>query len=177
MRILKRLLLAVVTLIVLLAVIGFFLPSKYHVERNVTVNAKPEAIFPYLNNLKSWPDWTAWTTKRYPDMKTNFSGPEAGVGATYNWEGQSVGTGSLKLTKSDPNTGIEYDLDFDNGKYLSKGSIKMQPSGNGVNVIWSNEGDLGMNPINRYFGLMMDRFMAPDFEEGLKNLKQKVESR
>ncbi len=175
MRILKRLLLALIILIVLLAVIGFLLPSKYHVERNVTMSAKPETIFPYLNNLKSWPDWTAWTTKKYPDMKTNFTGPEAGVGATYNWEGQSIGIGSIKLTNSDPNTGINYDLDFDNGKYLSKGSIKMQPSGSGVNVIWANEGDLGNNPINRYFGLLMDRFMGPDFEEGLNNLKQKVE--
>lgn len=33
-----------------------------------------------------------------------------------------------------------------------------------------------MNPISRYFGLMMDRFMAPDFETGLNNLKKKVES-
>ena len=38
------------------------------------------------------------------------------------------------------------------------------------------QGDLGSNPINRYFGLIMDRMMGPDFEEGLNTLKGKVEA-
>ena len=70
----------------------------------------------------------------------------------------------------------KYDLDFEHGKYKSTGSITLQPVGDSVNVVWSNEGDLGANPINRYFGLMMDRMIGPDFEEGLNNLKRKVEA-
>lgn len=176
MRILKKALLALVAIIALLAVVGFLLPSKYRVERSVVMRAKPEAVFNQLQTLKTWPEWTAWNVQRYPDMKTFFSGPEAGVGATYNWDGQSVGVGSLKLTAADPQKGIAYDLDFDSGQYLSKGEIKLEPSGEQLKVTWSNEGDLGWNPVNRYFGLMMDRMMGPDFETGLNNLKQKLES-
>ncbi len=176
MRILKKALLALLALIVLLAAIGFVLPSSYRVERSVTMRANSEDVFRTLNTLKEWPEWTAWNLQRYPDMKISFSGPEEGVGATYNWEGQSVGTGSLKLTNSDPNRAVTYDLDFENGTYLSKGEIKMEPSGDNIKVTWSNSGDLGWNPVNRYFGLMMDRFMGPDFETGLNNLKKKLES-
>jgi hypothetical protein len=39
-----------------------------------------------------------------------------------------------------------------------------------------NEGDLGRNPINRYFGLFMGRMLGGDFEKGLSNLKSKAES-
>ena len=56
------------------------------------------------------------------------------------------------------------------------GAIMLEAGGENTKVTWSNEGDLGANPINRYFGLMMDRMMGPDFEEGLNNLKRAVEA-
>jgi hypothetical protein len=174
MRFLKRAILALVVLIALLVVIGFLLPSKYRVERSVTMRASPDKIFALVNTLKTWPDWTAWNTQRYPDMKTTFTGPDAGVGAQYDWTGKEVGTGFLKITASDPNKGIEYDLNFEDSP--TNGSITMAPTADGVKVTWANWGDLGMNPVGRYFGLLMDRFMGPDFETGLNNLKKKVES-
>jgi hypothetical protein len=57
------------------------------------------------------------------------------------------------------------------------GAITLEPAGESIRVTWSNEGDLGANPINRYFGLMMDRMMGPDFEEGLNNLKRTIEAK
>jgi hypothetical protein len=176
MRILKRALLALVAIIVLLSAIGFLLPAQCRVERTVTVRAKSEDVFSYLQTLKKWPEWTAWNLQRYPDMKTTFSGPEAGVGATYNWEGKDVGVGSIKITNADPNKGVTYDLEFDQGTFLAKGEIKMEPSGDNVKLTWANESELGWNPVNRYFGLLMDRFMGPDLEAGLNSLKQKLES-
>ena len=41
---------------------------------------------------------------------------------------------------------------------------------------WHNEGPLGMNPVARYYGLLMNKMMGPDFETGLHNLKVRVES-
>jgi hypothetical protein len=35
---------------------------------------------------------------------------------------------------------------------------------------------MGSNPLNRWFGLMMDRLVGPDFEAGLANLKRLAES-
>jgi hypothetical protein len=31
--------------------------------------------------------------------------------------------------------------------------------------------------MDRYFSLLMDKMTGPDFEEGLRNLKQKVEGK
>lgn len=175
MRILMKTLLVIVALVVIAAVVGFFLPSSYKVERSASIKAKPDVVFPYLNNLKRWPEWTAWTKERFPDMSIAFAGPEAGVGATYSWEGESVGRGTLKITGSEPGKSIDYDLDFDGGKYLSKGTLKLAEEGDVVKVTWTNEGALGNNPVNRYFGLLMDKFLGPDFEAGLKNLQKQVE--
>jgi hypothetical protein len=173
MKLIKKLLLVTVGLILVLAAIGMFLPSKYHVERSVTIRSSPDIIFPHLSKLNAWPEWTAWNTARYPDMKTTFTGPESGQGAQYYWEGSQVGKGSIKITSADPKRGIDYDLDFEGNP--AKGGITMTQESDGVKVTWWNDGDLGMNPVGRYLGLMMDRFMGPDFETGLSNLKKRVE--
>ena len=177
MKILKRTLLVIVGFVVIAAVVGLCLPSTYKVERSASMKAKPKVVFSYLNTPKRWPEWTAWTKERFPDMTIAFSGPESGVGATYSWEGESVGRGTLKITGSEPGKGVDYDLDFDGGKYLSKGTLKMTEEGDVVKVTWTTEGALGNNPIHRYFGLLMDKFMGSDFEAGLKNLQNRVESK
>jgi len=177
MSMLKKIVLIALLLPVVWLLVSLFLPSRYRVERALLMKTTAGAVLTRINTLKTWPEWTAWTVAKYPDMRISFSGPEAGVGATYSWQGKSTGHGTLKITRSDPEKGIGYDLDFENGKYLSRGAILLEPAGDAVKVTWSNEGDLGWNPVSRYFGLLMDRMMGPDFEEGLRNLKREVESK
>ena|ERR1043165_5866507 len=180
MKWVKRILLGLLALIAILVVIGFFLPSSYHVERSVTIKGKPANVFPFVNGLKAWNYWSAWSPmqdpKKYGDMKQEYSTPDSGKGATMSWSGKEAGNGKFTITDSDPEKGISYDLDFEKGQYLSNGVIRFEPAGDSVKVTWTNEGKLGMNPIGRYFGLLMDRFMGPDFETGLANLKKRVET-
>lgn len=176
LKILKKLLLAFVALIVLFLLTGFFLPGTYHVERSVAIKGKAEDVYPFISDLKTWNDWTAWNKARFPDMTQEFAAITSGEGASYSWKGKDSGEGTIKIVKSDPEKGISYYLDFAHGQHISTGDIRMEPAGDSVKVTWTNEGNLGMNPINRYFGLLlMDKFMGPDFEKGLTNLKAKAE--
>jgi hypothetical protein len=177
MKVLKGVVFIVLLIPIVLVVVSLFLPSTYRVERRVTMNTGANTLFPHINSPKQWSEWTAWTVVRNPNMKISFAGPEAGMGASYSWEGKSSGRGTLKLTRSDPDHGIGYELDFENGKYVSRGTMALEPTGESVNVIWSNEGDLGWNPVSRFFGLFMDAMMGPDLEEGLRNLQRKVEAK
>jgi hypothetical protein len=145
------------------------------VQRSVTTTAKTDTVFPLINTLKQWQDWSAWTVTRFPGMITTYAGPDAGVGASMTWDGKESGHGGLTITSSDPAKGITYDLDFEHGKYLSKGTIAFQPSADSLIITWSNEGDLGWNPVSRFFGLLMDKMMGSDMETGLNNLRRKAE--
>jgi hypothetical protein len=162
-------------------IVPFGLPAQYHVERSVTINAQPAAIHPSVETPKEWPKWSAWTTEKYPDMKITYSGPDSGVGAIDEFEGESLGGGGkFEITKSHPDEGIEYKLEFHQGSSVmpSAGGIKYAKDGEGTKVTWTNEGELGLNPIARWcnaFGLM-DSMMGPDFETGLAGLKKKVEA-
>jgi hypothetical protein len=177
MKILKKILLVLVGLIVLIAVVGLFLPSKYHVERSIVIQAKPAAIFPWINNLKKWNEWSPWTKEKDPTLVYSFDGPEEGPGAISKWEGKKFGDGSMRITESGETSGAKYALSFNRGKYLSTGTMAFEPQGEATQVRWSTDGDMGGNPLNRYFGLLMGKMIGPDFEEGLAKLKIKAEGK
>ena len=57
----------------------------------------------------------------------------------------------------------------------SVGTIELRAQDGGIRVVWADAGDLGMNPVNRWFGLFLDKMIGPDFERGLVNLKRLAE--
>lgn len=176
MKLWKKLLLGLLTLAVLLVVVGFFLPSRARVERSLNMRATSVAVFPRVATLTRWPEWTAWTTNRFPDMQTKFSGPPSGVGAVMMAEGKSSGNGTVTITRAEPAQGVWYDLDFEHGTQLFHGSITFYSVNDGMKVTWAIETDMGANPFKRWAGLVLDKLMGGDMAAGLTNLKQQVES-
>ena len=177
MKPIKKVLLVVLILPILLVVVSLFLPSRYRVERRVLCKGRPEVVFAQINTLKNWADWSAWTVKRFPDMVTTYAGPDSGPGASMTWDGKSSGNGTLKIASSDPAAGITYDLAFEQGRYISKGRIQLEAAAESVTVVWVNEGELGGNPVSRFFGLLMDKMMGPDMAAGLANLQKLAEAK
>ena len=54
--------------------------------------------------------------------------------------------------------------------------MTLQPAEGGVKVVGVDAGDLGMNPLSRWFGLFLDGIIGPDFEKGLAKMKRIVEA-
>lgn len=54
MAFLKKLLIGIGALIVIVCVIGFFLPSEYSVERRILIKANPSEVYPEVVDLKAW---------------------------------------------------------------------------------------------------------------------------
>ena len=177
MKLLKKILLFVGVVLVVLIIVSQFLPSTFHVERSAVIAAKAEAIHPWVGNLKKWPEWTAWTVAKDPSLVFSYEGPEEGVGAISKWEGKKMGQGQMKVVESDAAKGLKCDLSFDHGKYLSIGTIAYAATEGGTKVTWSMDGKVSRNPLDRFFSLLMDKMGGPDFEEGLRNLKAKVEAK
>jgi hypothetical protein len=170
----KKLLIVLVVLAGVVVGVGFLLPSKFHVERSVVIQKDASAIHPLIANPSRWPEWSAWTKENYPEMVATYEGPAEGVGAKSNWKDPKNGNGGLVITKSDPATGIVYDLTFENCE-PSTAAIAYTKAEGGTQVTMSVDGDVGSNPFYRYLGLLMDKFMGGDFEKGLNKLKTVVE--
>lgn len=176
MKFLKKIVIALALIIGIVLIVGFFLPSKIHVERSLQMNAPAEVVFEQVNTLKNWEKWSPWH-RIDPNMKLTYEGPESGNGASYSWQSEhkNVGDGKLTIVKSVPYDSIFVDMDFlENGK--ATGSYVFTKQDGGILVTWGMDSDMGMNPIGRIFGLFMDKMIGKDFEQGLQNLKQVSES-
>ncbi|MEM7232717.1 MAG: SRPBCC family protein [Planctomycetota bacterium] len=167
----KKLFIAVLVLVVLLLIVGFLLPAQFSAERSLTIKAPAAKVFPHVNRLKSWEAWSPWNTEKDPTLKFTYAGPEEGIGASYDWEGDpdTMGTGTLKITKSEPNKLVEYTLIVEGFKGI--GRVQFAEANGETTVTWTSEADAGSNVLFRFFGLFYDSMLGPFFEEGLASLK------
>ena len=171
-----RFFLGVALLLLLLAGVAFALPQHITVARSMVINAPESDVFPYVNSLKRFNEWSPWAA-RDPETKYVFSGPDAGEGAHMEWRSNNpeVGSGVQEIIKSLPNALVRVSLDFgDMGK--ANAEYRLEPSGAGTRVVWVFDTDVGNNPFQRWLGLMFDRWVGQDYEQGLERLKKLVES-
>jgi len=175
MRFLRNLLVALAAIVLLLVVIGFFLPDSTHVERATTIARPPSEVFAVLNGFRRFNDWSPWASMD-PQARYTYAGPAAGVGARLAWSGnKEVGTGSQEIVESRPGELIRTALDFgDMGKAMA--TFRLAPAGDGTLVTWGLDVGAGGKLIGRYFNLLMDHMVGPDYEKGLARLKTLVES-
>ncbi len=172
MKILKRIALVLGILIALVLIVSLFLPGDYKVERTGTVNAPPDSVVVLLADLKQWQKWSPWQQDD-TTMKMTYSANTFGPGAWQKWESKKSGNGELTLVSVTPSE-VRYTFSMQQGGMKSDGKISLLPEGNGTKVVWTMSGNVGMNPMGKYFALFMDKFVGPDFEKGIKNLDAAV---
>ncbi len=176
MRLFKRIIGFILLLVVVLAVVGMFLPREVSVARSIEISATPEKIFPHFNNLQKTIAWSPWL-HHDPDTKNTFNDIAEGVGAVMEWasDNKKVGSGRMEITDSKLNESIAVDLDFgDMGGATA--AWNLQPMGEKTNATWSMTTDMGAGPVGRLFGVLMKKWIAADYDQGLQNLKALVES-
>jgi hypothetical protein len=175
MRPMMRLVLGLCALVLILAGVGLALPSQVTVARSVVINAPEPVVFPYLNNPHTFSGWSPWA-QRDPKLQVTYSGPDQGKGARIDWTSaeRSVGAGSMEIAESQPNRHI--DLVVSVNGLEGPSSYDVAPSGSGSKVVWSFSYDTGANPLRRWKGLMLDRFVGTEFQTGLAELKERIES-
>lgn len=179
MGVLSIVLLCFLSLVLLVIVYGFTRPRMAKISRSAVVKATPDVVFPYLESLKMFVEnWSPWTDKD-PNAVHEYNDIEKGEGAAYSWKGapKKVGEGSMKITKVIELEEVHTDLEF-KGRGKAKAIFYLEPvDDDRAEVIWTFESDNGNNPIGRIFGAMMDRFLGPDYEKGLNNLRNIFEKK
>ncbi len=152
-------------------------PADYLITREITIQAAPEKIFPYLNNSKLAERWGPWL-EIDPDAKMTYSGPDAGVGSKASWTGgKQLGTGSATIVESTPNQRVAIKLEYQEPMNMVQDAEYTVKNMGGQSVVtWSVRGK------NTFMGRVMCVFMNMDkvvgsmFEKGLSKLKTLVET-
>ena len=177
MKVLLRIVLWLVVIVVIIGIVGFFLPNDVSVSRVTSVNADPSVVYNIVNDLKTYDEWMPWN-KRDPDMKKEFGPKTTGQGAWYRWESEdrNVGKGKLTIVESIPSEKVVTRLEFA-GYDPTAGGWRINRNGNSTEVTWFMNSKMGNNPFARWMGLMMDQMVGSEFEKGLQELKRVAENK
>lgn len=166
----RKLTLALAMLMLIIGFIGLMLPEQASLERAITINTTADKIWPYVNSLQKFNQWSPWS-RLDPAAVYDFTGPSDGVGAKVTWrsEQKNVGIGSQEIVRSETNEYVKTALQFGKGA-AANAEIFLHEIDGSTQIRWrftSNfDGILG-----RYFGLMIERWVGEAYTRGLENLK------
>ena len=93
-----------------------------------------------------------------------------------HWVGPNSGQGHLETIASAARTHARFKLSVAQQEEPRFLDFKCEDLGGKTRVTWTMSGANSMRPIGNYFGLGMDRYIGPMYEQGLTNLKSLVET-
>ena len=171
----------VILLVLVVGVFGFLAyvatrPDTFRVSRSLTIQASPEKLFPMINEMMAFNQWNPYQ-KKDPNIKGTYSGPAAGPGATYQFEGnKEAGKGSIAITGATANTQVAMALKMTEPVEISNAlAFTIQSDGPASRVTWAMEGPLPYLFKMVHVFINMDKMVGSDFEAGLASLKALAE--
>lgn len=176
MKALKIIGIIIVALIATVFIVIQFLSDEAHLSRSITIDAEQSEIYHELNTFRNFNSWSPWAEK---DSATvyEYSGSAIGVGAKMNWasEMDDVGTGSMEIIETKEGELVKMAMKFGGFDSSPTASFIIEGSEEGTTLSWTYD-EYEVSGLNRIFALMMDKFLGPDYEQGLKNFKERMES-
>jgi hypothetical protein len=168
-------LIGVIAVIAILLLIVALRPAEFRVERSATLSAPAAALFEQVNDHHKFSMWNPFM-KLDPNVKTTYSGPEAGVGATCSWDGnKKIGAGSATIIESKPDELVRERMDWKRPmEGTSTVEFTFKPAGDKTVVAWAMYGKNGF--MGKLVSLFMDceKMVGPQFEQGLADLGKVV---
>lgn len=159
-------------ILVLFFLFAFLLPSRKTLEWSLEIKADAEKIFNLVSDFSNYKKWNPWSA-REPEAHGEMSGTPRSVGHKWLWDGKVIGRGYLQIREIEKAKSIVSDLVFEKPRKMeSLDTWKFEDRGNGTTLVtWGHTAFLGY-PMGRIFGLMLNKMLGKDFEQGLQNLKK-----
>lgn len=155
----------------IVAILAFTLPSKYYVEKTMTMHTNVSNVFKNVANLENYKNWNPWQ-KLDPEANNTITGEPFSVGHQYEWNGKKVGVGKLTIKSIQENKAVHFNLQFIK-PWSSKANDDWKfeaINDNECKVTWSNSGNLPAG-MARLMGPMIKSQLNKQFIQGLSNLK------
>jgi uncharacterized protein YndB with AHSA1/START domain len=172
----KKILIGLVLLVGAVLALASFQPDSYTVERRATIAAPPEKIYGLIADFNNWRVWSPWERLDSAMVRT-ISGAPSGVGAVYEWKGNSkVGEGRMEIKEALAPSRVSVDLRFiEPVPSNSLLTFSITPVTGGTEVIWNMRGEsVFVSKIITTF-VSMDKMVGGDFDRGMAQLKEAAE--
>ena len=152
-------------LLIILILVGFLRPAHWTAEVSVQSHLDPDVIFTYLNDLEKWDEWTMWS-----DIDSEITDPSHGEGAMRTWQDEYFGSGKIRIVESYPPTILAYEVTNDSGAWVF-GEFRLTVLPTSTLITWTEQGDLGNNPLMGYLAERIGHSQQKQMASGLESLK------
>jgi hypothetical protein len=178
MKIIKRILIILASLLALILIVALFVKKEYAVERSISVNKPKQDVFNYIKFLKNQNYYSKWNSMD-PEMTQEYKGTDGTVGFISAWDSKKddVGKGEQEIIKITEGERLDMELRFiqpfeaTDYAYMTTES----ESETSTKVKWGFNGKMKY-PMNLFLLVMdMDAMLGKDLDVGLTNLKSILE--
>ena len=108
---------------------------KMKVIKSIYIDSAPEKIYPIINDLNNWQEWSPWVIAE-PRAQLNV----ASDGKFHEWDGDIIGAGNLKIQDEVGNQSVTMALNFlKPWKSIAFTSFTLKKKKNGTEVVWTME--------------------------------------
>ena len=171
MKILKKVIVALLVLVGIVLLIAAVLPKTFHAGSEIIVNRNVSDVFNYVKQIKKQGEYDNWS-RQDPNIHKEYKGEDGTVGFEYTWKSDKVGNGKQVITYIQEGKRVEMNLFFNDSDEPNKSFIAVDSiAPNQTRVTWEIDGKIPF-PFN-LFTLFYD--MNKDFSQGLVNLKNNLE--
>ena len=150
-------------------------PDTFSVQRSAVIAAPAEKIFPLITDLRAFNTWNPFARADLA-AKLEYQGAASGKGASYTWQGDQSGAGRMEVIDIVANSKVTMKLDFTK-PFEAHNSVDftIKPQAGGSLVTWNMYGPMPYVSKVMTIFFNMDKTVGGEFENGLRNLKAKVE--
>lgn len=147
-----------------------FLPSEYKITRKIYSSCHDDSLYNFISNIDNLDKWFYISKSLDSTLKYKFNYDTINHRSSVEWNGDLMGQGVFRFTEKNKNREIKFKISFQNDAVHKSGKILLIPKANGTELIWTDYGENGWNPVNRIFGLFLDGFLGPDMEKSIEKI-------
>jgi uncharacterized membrane protein len=156
--------------ILLLVVVGFFMPADYRVERSVVINAPRDVVYQDILQGDRLPDWMFVQDGKVASFG-GVLGKGDSVALVYD---KTADQGLLSVIESSESV-IRFDVRPKPKVNLVHNKIVLQENEGSTVVKWTIEGSLSAGLLSPYLAMFANNIAGSNFERSLQKLKEQVE--
>jgi type II secretory pathway pseudopilin PulG len=169
-----EILIALAIVVALFLLVGLLLPSSRHLQEDVETNRRMSIVYDTINSMRRFDDWNVLPLQD-PQMRTELTGPEKGVGAAFEYQSneRKLGTGKWEIVDAVPGKSVTYRLENPQRGGNKTMTYTLQPTGRNnrnVKITSTYNVDYGYDILGRYQGLYVPRSVGDAMKMSLSRL-------
>ncbi len=168
----------ILTTILILIILGTlvwaaFLPSTIYIKQSTTIKAPIAVVYDEVNNFRNWDHWSPYKDS---SLLSEFEGPNQGVGARVIWNDKRHGRAVMEIVEANQYSVIMTRMETPNQDKSADMIFSFEQKGGSTKVSWERTIDDLAFPFGRFVGYMLEKGYNFNFKDGLRNLKEYIET-